>query len=362
MQKAKGKRQNGNSAVRRGWPFLLFTFAFCLLTSDFASALEADELLLIVNKNVPQGRKLAEFYAEKRSVPDHRILELDLPKFEEMPAAAYDREVVPVVRSFLRDNGLERKVSCLVTFYGVPIRVMERVNTQQDVQEQGKLQAELAGMAAQIEPIVQPLEKLAGEGDANFQPQIGKDLDSLGHRAEMAVRYISTRASQSSDPAERERLKRESHKLIEPLLWPIGILERQMIEAAQGARANGSATVPGTQPATQPATQQAAQATTQATTQASTQPTERFVQFRKEMAQLQEQKYDPEAREKLRTLLRENLGPFEYAGLLRSQLAYFVTENTTAALDNELALLWWEYPRSSWLTNPLHYAARIPRS
>src|SRR3954468_5641341 len=160
MQKANVKRQR---AGRVGSPaFWIITFASCLLTSHLAFALEADELLLIVNQNVPQGRTLAEFYAQQRGVPDHRILELDLPKTEEMPAAVYDRQVVPVVRAFLRDNGLERKVTCLVTFYGVPIRVMERVNTRADIQEQAKLQAEFAGMAAKIEPIVDPLEKLAG--------------------------------------------------------------------------------------------------------------------------------------------------------------------------------------------------------
>jgi hypothetical protein len=43
------------------------------------AALSADELVLIVNKNVPAGIKTAEYYAKARLVPDGRIIQLDLP-------------------------------------------------------------------------------------------------------------------------------------------------------------------------------------------------------------------------------------------------------------------------------------------
>src|SRR5258706_4894383 len=193
MRMADGNRRSGKSVARRGWVFCLLAFALCLVPVHFAAALEADELLLIVNKNVPQGRKLAQFYAQKRNVPDHRILELDLPMNEEMPAAAYDRDVVPVVRSFLRENGLERKVTCLVTFYGVPVRVMARVNGPKDADEKQKIQAELQEMVGKITPIVEPLEKLAAEADVSFRPQLGTDVDTLGRRAEAALRRVAER-------------------------------------------------------------------------------------------------------------------------------------------------------------------------
>ena len=44
-----------------------------------AVALEPDELALIVNRDVPEGRKLAEFYAQQRHVPDRRIIEISVP-------------------------------------------------------------------------------------------------------------------------------------------------------------------------------------------------------------------------------------------------------------------------------------------
>jgi hypothetical protein len=60
--------------------------------------------------------KTAEFYAQARAVPAGRIIKLNLPAGEEIPFAKYETEVVPQVRAFLRDNGLQKKVKCAVTF------------------------------------------------------------------------------------------------------------------------------------------------------------------------------------------------------------------------------------------------------
>src|SRR5438105_9319701 len=99
MQKAEGRMQNERRIDARLLLCILCS-AYCLLLTAYSLALEPDQLLLITNKNAPQGKKLAEFYAEKRHVPAGRILELDLPTSEEIPSDSYDRSVVPAVREF----------------------------------------------------------------------------------------------------------------------------------------------------------------------------------------------------------------------------------------------------------------------
>lgn len=94
--------------------------------SGSAFALGPDELLLVVNKNVPEGRALAEFYAGQRKVPAGRIVELDLPPGEEISADAYDTVVVPALRGFLQKEKLVGRVTCLVTFYGMPLKIAGR--------------------------------------------------------------------------------------------------------------------------------------------------------------------------------------------------------------------------------------------
>src|SRR5687768_13038886 len=109
----------------RHWTVRAVVFVV-LAVSLRAAALGPDNLLLVTNKNVPEGRALAEFYAAKRHVAADRIVELDLPPGEEISADAYDGVVVPAVRAALDRGGLGGRVTCLVTFYGLPLRIAAR--------------------------------------------------------------------------------------------------------------------------------------------------------------------------------------------------------------------------------------------
>src|SRR5215212_7924736 len=108
--------------------FSILLFLLICSTSSRA-ALTADNLLLITNKNVPDSRKLADHYAKARNVPDGRIVELDLPVGDEIPVDAYDEKMVGPIREFILSNHLEKQIGCLVTFYGVPLRIPNRANT-----------------------------------------------------------------------------------------------------------------------------------------------------------------------------------------------------------------------------------------
>src|SRR4051812_4568095 len=107
---------------------LLFAAPLLVCSAAFA-ALTADNLLLITNKNVPDSRKLADHYAEARHVPAGRIVELDLPTGDEIPVDVYDEKMVAPIRDFILSNHLEKQIGCLVTFYGVPLRIPNRANT-----------------------------------------------------------------------------------------------------------------------------------------------------------------------------------------------------------------------------------------
>ena len=314
------------TCLRWGVPFLL-----CM--TSIAAALEPDQILLITNKNTPQGLKLAQLYAQKRNIPDHRILELNLPNSEEMPADAYDREVVPAVRAFVRENTLERKITCIVTFYGVPIRIGPHKNLPSDEVELGMLQIEQTQMPGKIEPLVVAIEQLATAGDESFKPQNGTTTDDQARRADAAMRHVALRITTAS-PAERDRFQNRAMELLEPVLGQMGMLERHLIEVAN----------PLSKAAARPPT-----------TRSTKNEAQIFAQFRASLVLLRDKKYDAESRKQLRDLVRRQLGPFEYARLLQGQIAYFQTENTIASFDSELSMLWWEYPKTGWMANTLYY-------
>ena len=315
--------QGISHSLRRS--ILFWCLLLCVVPSN--RALEADNLLLITNSNVPQGRKLAEFYAQQRHVPDHRIVVLDLPTTEEMSAEGYDRKVVPVLRNFVRDNHLERQVTCLVTFYGVPIRIASRINSVGDEAELAQLRDELKNLPQQIMPPVAALEAIAAEVQPTFKPDTGTSIDQLSKRADAAT-HTAAAAIASLPKEDRQKVEAKVLLQIEKLVGPIGMLQRQMKTTSEHS-------------ATQPSTRAVAI----------------YQQFRHELRESNEQSFDAAARKKARELTSDGLGPFEYAHLLQTQIVHFQTERTNAAFDSELALLWWDYPKSKWIDNPLHYGS-----
>ncbi|HXE52624.1 MAG TPA: hypothetical protein VN541_06380, partial [Tepidisphaeraceae bacterium] len=128
--------------------------AACLLVTILAlagsaRALTPDQIALVVNSRVPEGRRLAEFYAHERHIPDGRIIEVSLPPVstispaEEMPFADYEPRVAAPVRAFLTSHNLHDRVTCLVTFWGMPLRIGARRLTTAESLELGEIKKQL---------------------------------------------------------------------------------------------------------------------------------------------------------------------------------------------------------------------------
>src|SRR5262249_38599848 len=59
--------------------------------------------------------------------------------------------------------------------------------------------------------------------------------------------------------------------------------------------------------------------------------------------QFYDRRFDPKARAQLRKIVGDSMGLLKLFILLENQRAYLQPENTGAAFDNELALLWWNF-------------------
>src|SRR5262245_59316108 len=101
--------------MRRVLAFLFV--AFC----SPAFALEPADVWIVVNKNVPESREVADHYIAKRGVPKTNVIVLDLPKGENISRADYDTKFAESIRVALKEKKDGAKV--LVTTYGVPLRV-----------------------------------------------------------------------------------------------------------------------------------------------------------------------------------------------------------------------------------------------
>lgn len=317
--------------VRATSAVLILVLLVSLLLAGRAWALEPDQIALVVNKNVPAGIKLAQHYAKVRNIPDGRIIELSLPPTEEISFDRYEHDVVPPIRQFLRDKDLDKKVTCLVTFHGVPFRVSGRNSSEQENQELETLREELGKLPDQIEPTVAALEKFVRTLDETFQPLAGIEIEQLDKRTDHAVQALGRISKSTPDVTIRKQVVAELTTAFRTLAGPAGTMERYAVEAS-------GRDLPDAQE------------------QQWGQVRQKLAQARAQMVQLAERRHDPEARAQLRQVVLDNFGLFQYGRLLAGQSDYLSSDSTQAALDNELALLWWPiYPRAKWQLNPLHY-------
>jgi uncharacterized protein (TIGR03790 family) len=301
-------------------------------------ALEPDQLALVVNSNVPASRELAEFYAQKRGVPAGRVVAVDLPfPEEEMQSSAYGEKVVPAVRAFLRDNGLKDKVTCLVTFWGVPLRIARRPAGPADDAQVALVQREIERVRPELQGAVAQAEALARDLAPSFAPAAqGGDVAQLSRRAgEALTAVLRTAAAMPAGPRRDQAVE----KLV--------TLLDELLGEADTAQRFASPELAPLAPA---------RATREQAARLKEQSAEWMAQFRT----LQAEPPTGQSADAMRAIIRDHFGLFRYHELLTSQYATFESKETESALDSELALLWWDnhYPRYRWQPNTLSYRAR----
>lgn len=306
--------------------------AHMLLLASWAQAdLSPDNLLLLVNQNVPQSRRLAEFYAKARLVPDGRILELPLPTGDEISFGSYEEEVIPAVRDFLKQNHLEQKVTCIVTFYGVPLRISAHKLTPAETEEVKELREEQGKLAEHVKQVVVNLERELRSANPGFVARTGDDPDHLSARAEAALEEYYRQVAAITDPAQRSARLKGLVDALHDLTGAVGVLRafNPQNDASQSPEQKAKY----------------AEAVTQARATVS------------EIERLALRRYDPVARSMARRLVAQRFGTLEQLRITHAHLEYLNPEASAAAFDNELALLNFPgYPRSRWQINPMHYS------
>ena len=336
---------NAPSHPVRLWHLLAAALLCVAAPAAPAHALTPDELVLVVNKNEPRGLELAEFYAKARHVPAARICVLDLPPGDSIPFDRYERDVVPAVRKFLRDSRLERQAKCLVTFYGVPLRIEGKRTPDEEKVELIELRQSLDQARLEILGVVKAVEDRAQELHPAFEPAAkGEELTDLSRRADAAMRLVAERAlAPKRDAAPTSGPVAEAparlFRALQLLAGPAAVAQQFTDDQIRRLGLTDAEVQPW--PARRREVEEAA----------------------RKMAQLAEQRFDANARRELRELAKTHTGLFGFVRALNGQIEYLDNDGTAAAFDSELALLWWDgYSRSKWQANLLHHRPRAQGS
>jgi uncharacterized protein (TIGR03790 family) len=135
----------------------LFIPLFTLLICRPGAALGPEDVWLLVNKNVPESRQVADHYITKRGVPKNQVVELDLPKGEDISREDYDKKLAGPLRVDLKEHKDRARV--LLSTYGVPLRVGGQPVSDDEKKELANVRAELETARKKIAD----LEKAKGE-------------------------------------------------------------------------------------------------------------------------------------------------------------------------------------------------------
>ncbi|MFC1781270.1 TIGR03790 family protein [Planctomycetota bacterium] len=96
-----------------------------MIFHQLSFALEPDEIIVIANSEIPASVRIAQYYCQKRSVPDDNLFALPLGKNLETQISRndYNTKLVQPLRTRLNDEKYAGKIRCLLTTYGVPINL-----------------------------------------------------------------------------------------------------------------------------------------------------------------------------------------------------------------------------------------------
>lgn len=317
--------------------FTLSIVALLLLCAP-AEALEPADIALVVNTRVPASRKLAEFYAAERHIPNGRIIELNIDPVtvlypaEEISFDKYEPLIATPIRKFLAEHQLRTQVKCLVTFYGVPFRVAARVLTAAEQSEAAalpKVQQEVADAANQQLAIV---EQVAKSYDPTFTPVAGVEPQQVTPRLSAAMKVCLQMLPSEVDSKVQED---NVEKIVSALIRLNGALETVTL-LSQPALAILQRN------ATTPVQLQAVR--------------QKIMSNARQLVAMRAQSLNAEARKQVRQFALDQFGLINTLALTKNQVECLKVNESEAAVDNELAALWWiDYPRARWVGNPLNW-------
>ena len=170
-------------------------------------ALEPNEILIIANSDIAESVEIAQYYCGKRGVPKENILALSLgPSFYDVITRAnYDRKLAEPIRNELNRRGFANKIRCLLTIYGVPIKVGRRGQ----LKGQEEKLAQLRKMVGDGKAEIARLEQSGAADAAKRKKKINQQLTRL----QSTIDFIVGKETNASVDSELSMVLSGDYKL-----------------------------------------------------------------------------------------------------------------------------------------------------
>ena len=141
----------------RGVKKILYRFVCALAIIGFqagpAWSLKPSEVLVVADQRVAEGVELAHYYMGQRGIPKKNLLLIDAPKTEHCSRKDYEHLIAAPVRDRLTRIKPAWRIRCLVTVYGLPLKIDAPVQqlALTEASELNTLLAELMELGQQLQ-------------------------------------------------------------------------------------------------------------------------------------------------------------------------------------------------------------------
>ncbi len=321
----------------------LLTCALLLLSVTPARALNPTDIAVICNTRNAQSLSIAQYYMHARDIPHDHLIGIDCTDGERISEANYRLNVLPQINKALKDHHFDDKnIKCLVTTWGVPLTIEAAqidANTQQEIAADQKLLASvLDDLRAQVaaydalatEPLTPPAQTnpaatpatAPAASHADEQAALHVVIQQLNTAANAAARRLSA-LPDTERPLVVDQLMKLQMKVagINGCLSIFRVSDDSPTASLGYARRNDWQT--------------------------------ELNSLNARLEELAKLKPTKQSRQETFDLQARARGLVGEASQIESTLSDLTPEETEAAFDNELSLLFADqsYPRFRWIVN-----------
>lgn len=195
-------------------------FALLLLPAA-ALALEPKDVFVVCNKDVKESRAVADHYLAQRKVPKENLIELSLPKGEDISREEYDAKLAGPLREALKDKKDACKV--LLCVYGVPLRVGPQKPSKDE-------QADIDTTKAELDEAKKRVEEAKKAKEADKAAAAQRTVDRLTKHIGLLQHDQSTAAVDSELMLLWWPKYETARWIVNPLYWQTSEAERKRAE------------------------------------------------------------------------------------------------------------------------------------
>jgi uncharacterized protein (TIGR03790 family) len=168
--------------IRNLFKILLFCISvLAIINTGLGWALTPEQVVVVANKMAWHSVELAKYYMKVRNIPSDNLIQLKATSDEICSREDYDKGIASPMRAFLEKNDpVGHRFHCLVTMYGVPLKILAPKLTSKE-------QEELLGLQKQLEYIRGQIKKEGPEqGNRELkslreeEARLAKEIDRVG--------------------------------------------------------------------------------------------------------------------------------------------------------------------------------------